>query len=853
MPEHARGVRPTACLSVYVLVIFVLLPCAATGKPEASVQRLNLPVSTEAPRSLTAIDVAVERDRYVISGVGDAAVESGLRVGDVLVAAGAEEVVATSFAEAVQQRGTFIMPLVDATRAARGKPAQLGGFLRVQYFAPESLTVERAHDGGEPEVPEGALTDGEVAVAHARRVAAEAKQAGTEARALVAAQGIELEDEDDGKSKKRRQREAYHSEESSGASSSSPQRPTPPDRPPPPQPATPAAERVGGAAGGPSSHDLGGGFYEAVFPDAGPMGFELDERPGVLGIAQGTQASRIPALLIGDLLVSVNGKDVPVDGGMRAALKMLREAPLPRVLKFKRGGGATPGATAQEFARRADELERGVPRTADSAARPHVKRKNPQHPRMQGERAEPVLPSAMLDGLPPPEPLEPGEYDVIFTEKGPMGFQIDANSASLVVTDVEAGGMAAATGKIVPGDTLVGINEVRLSGMEFSEAVGHIGSADWPRRLRFLSAKAVAAAAPDDDGEDLSVRGFVELTWPQALAGLAAPAELAEFGDKKFFGCDVDMPVAVANPVAGCAQQLDIDEPGGAEGGGDEFKAMTLAREANTGPPDAPAVMSVRGTCPFPDKVFNVQNTGASAVVVVNKDDDTFRMPGGSLPSAEKVSVPAMTLPKSFGMLLMEIARQTVPRARFISAIDECAGDGETVESFAYLPLPPEEGATQLMLQHGGVMFLWSNLGEAQVGFVLAMFGPEPNAHIAAPLVDAKPFSACVSEGSVGLENSGQLKGNYAVVERGACPFFEKVRNAQAAGAIGVIIINSEPEDAKLMMVPAPAEELKTFKVPAVMVTSRYKETEILQRRSHHPVFARLVLHDEAVGAERKM
>jgi len=221
------------------------------------------------------------------------------------------------------------------------------------------------------------------------------------------------------------------------------------------------------------------------------------------------------------------------------------------------------------------------------------------------------------------------------------------------------------------------------------------------------------------------------------------------------------------------------------------------------------------------------------------------------MPSAGMVTVPAVTLPKSFGMLLHEISLQTVPRARIISANDECAGDGNTVESFAFLPLPPDDSGTKLQREHGGMMFMWSNLGEATQGFVLAMFGPEPNAHIAGKLIFAKPFQACLAEGSAGLENAGQIRGNFAVVQRGACPFFEKVKHAQSSGAIAVIIVNSEPEDEKLMMVPAPPEMLKSFSVPTVMVSSTFEEIEIMERRSHHPIFARLVLYDEAIGAKR--
>ena len=41
------------------------------------------------------------------------------------------------------------------------------------------------------------------------------------------------------------------------------------------------------------------------------------------------------------------------------------------------------------------------------------------------------------------------------------------------------------------------------------------------------------------------------------------------------------------------------------------------------------------------------------------------------------------------------------------------------------------------------------------------------------------------------LENGVQMAGNIAVITRGACTFTEKARNAQAAGAVAVIITDN--------------------------------------------------------------
>lgn len=44
------------------------------------------------------------------------------------------------------------------------------------------------------------------------------------------------------------------------------------------------------------------------------------------------------------------------------------------------------------------------------------------------------------------------------------------------------------------------------------------------------------------------------------------------------------------------------------------------------------------------------------------------------------------------------------------------------------------------------------------------------------------------------IVNTGEVDGNIALIDRGACSFTTKVANAQAAGAVGVIIANNQPK-----------------------------------------------------------
>ncbi len=52
--------------------------------------------------------------------------------------------------------------------------------------------------------------------------------------------------------------------------------------------------------------------------------------------------------------------------------------------------------------------------------------------------------------------------------------------------------------------------------------------------------------------------------------------------------------------------------------------------------------------------------------------------------------------------------------------------------------------------------------------------------------------SGAPTEGCGALVNGGAVSGNIALVDRGSCAFTQKVLNAQAAGAVGVIVVNNQ-------------------------------------------------------------
>ncbi len=75
-----------------------------------------------------------------------------------------------------------------------------------------------------------------------------------------------------------------------------------------------------------------------------------------------------------------------------------------------------------------------------------------------------------------------------------------------------------------------------------------------------------------------------------------------------------------------------------------------------------------------------------------------------------------------------------------------------------------------------------------------ANFGPPlADPGVTADIAEARDASAQPTLACNALVNPGEVDGKIALIDRGECFFTEKVRHAQDAGAIGVIIVNDQP------------------------------------------------------------
>jgi subtilisin family serine protease len=92
-----------------------------------------------------------------------------------------------------------------------------------------------------------------------------------------------------------------------------------------------------------------------------------------------------------------------------------------------------------------------------------------------------------------------------------------------------------------------------------------------------------------------------------------------------------------------------------------------------------------------------------------------------------------------------------------------------------------------------------------------ADFGPPlGGAGVSGKVVYAVPATACSP-----LTNGAAVKGNIALIDRGGCPFAAKVQNAQAAGAIGVLMVNSVDGPP----VPMTAGGPTSITIPSMIIT----------------------------------
>lgn len=107
---------------------------------------------------------------------------------------------------------------------------------------------------------------------------------------------------------------------------------------------------------------------------------------------------------------------------------------------------------------------------------------------------------------------------------------------------------------------------------------------------------------------------------------------------------------------------------------------------------------------------------------------------------------------------------------------------------------------------------------------------PGPSGQTALIVQGIDPSNAAgplTTDGCSPLTNAAAVTGNIALIDRGTCGFQIKANNAQAAGAIGVIIANNVPGDPNLIAMGATGAVPVT--VPTVMISQADRNTIVAQ------------------------
>ncbi len=107
-----------------------------------------------------------------------------------------------------------------------------------------------------------------------------------------------------------------------------------------------------------------------------------------------------------------------------------------------------------------------------------------------------------------------------------------------------------------------------------------------------------------------------------------------------------------------------------------------------------------------------------------------------------------------------------------------------------------------------------------------AIFTPTPpapsgqTAAVVQALDAANASGPLTTDGCTALTNAAAVAGNIALIDRGTCGFIVKVQNAQAAGAIGAIVIGNVPGDPSLVSMSGTAPPGPAVTIPSVFISS---------------------------------
>lgn len=231
-----------------------------------------------------------------------------------------------------------------------------------------------------------------------------------------------------------------------------------------------------------------------------------------------------------------------------------------------------------------------------------------------------------------------------------------------------------------------------------------------------------------------------------------------------------------------------------------------------------------RGECSFNDKAIVAQKAGAAGIIVANSAPGLMRMPPGILKQRKnvKVSIPAVMISTASAKVLKAVLqREKNPNARITGqrrvkgktvrigtcdvAATQISADGTQISSSA-------EDALEKRELEGGIIYPRDNdKPTSSREFLTAMFGG-PLPREARRIVVANPGTSCAD-----ISQDGRAENALVLTYRGECMFTTKALNAEAAGAIGLIVVNTVENEVSRMF--GAEEEAVRVTIPVVMIS----------------------------------
>uniref|UniRef100_A0A7S1UBY5 PA domain-containing protein n=2 Tax=Phaeomonas parva TaxID=124430 RepID=A0A7S1UBY5_9STRA len=257
---------------------------------------------------------------------------------------------------------------------------------------------------------------------------------------------------------------------------------------------------------------------------------------------------------------------------------------------------------------------------------------------------------------------------------------------------------------------------------------------------------------------------------------------------KAFFGGHLPMkelPVKLVEPLNGCSTPENLAE----------LK-------------DAIAVVS-RGDCSFIDKANNVSLAGPGALLYLNSDNQLFRVSAGHITNSKED--PNENTGIEFGVGLVTHEATGVLKAA-LDAQEEVFGQLVPVQckgAAECAPILPEEKEVVPYVDSGYL----AGDGLDEIEFLTSTFGmPLPTQ--ALPLLQPSNPQGCEALSAPEGGDVSDFAGAWVLVARGGCPFGDKAKHAQDAGARGIVIMDNG--DAPLARFATNREDVF---IPGLMVT----------------------------------